>query len=309
MSNTTTMGNLVFTEGISKTNTLTLNEGIEAIGKTDSLINISKNDVNIKPQLRLIKNGLIPVFENDKNLEVSSEDLYQQLQIRKDKSSWMKAQIEKLELAENIDFRILTQKGINKLGGGLKKIYYFPIDIAKEIAIISQTKMGKVIRKYFLEVEKEYRQAHAENPLIGKSPLELLEYTVVELKKKELIIQEQAQQIETMKPVMQFVDDFFKEDVNDISFNTMAKLSKLTNPITGKYIGGRTLKDICVKQGICNPKDRTPNQLYVNKGYFKIIYTQKWFDGCLNKLATSLITPKGQRWLYNRLSNVLSSVA
>lgn len=147
------------------------------------------------------------------------------------------------------------------------------------------------------------------NTYDARDPYSIIENMYVQVQRMNVQLTNANKQIETMKPVMQFVDDFFKEDVNDVSFNTMAKLSKFTNPITGKYIGGRTLKDICVKQGICNPKDRTPNQLYVNKGYFKIIYTQKWFDGCLNKLATSLITPKGQRWLYNRLNNLLSSVA
>jgi len=208
-----------------------------------------------KPQLRVVKNGLIPVFENGKNLEVSSEDLHKGLKLKRQHANWIKDQVEKLELVEGIDYRSLNIKVKRAIGATSKTIYYFPIDIAKEIAMISLTKMGKLIRQYFINTEKEYREAHSKNPLIGKSPLELLEYSVVELKRKELIIQEQAQQIDTMKPVMKFVNDFFKEDVKDINFNTMAKLSKFINPETGRFLGGKLLKDACVEQGIVNIKD------------------------------------------------------
>lgn len=143
----------------------------------------------------------------------------------------------------------------------------------------------------------------------GRDPVQIAEGLLQLAKEQKLIISQQQKEINTMKPVINFVDDFFKEDVNDINFNTMAKLSKFINPITGRCIGGKHLKDMCISQGIINKKDRTPNQLYINKGYFRVIYSQKWFEGCFNKLATSLITPKGQRWLYNRLSIVLSGAA
>lgn len=290
-------------KGISKTDTLIKNEGI------NSKTNIRISEVNTKPQLRLVNNGLIPVFENEGNLEVSSEDLHKQLQVKTRKTQWMDEQIEFLELVEGIDFRSFSQKSEKPQGGRPKVNHYFPIDIAKEIAMISRTRMGKIIRKYFIETEKAYKEGKAYEFVNGKTPAELLQYAADEISKRDTLISQQQNQIETMKPATQMIDSFFKSDVKDINFNTMAKLSKFTNPSNNGKIGGKLLKDLCIDLKIVNKKDRMPSQLYINKGYFKVIYKHMWFEGGVQKVPTTLITPKGQKWLYRKINNMLSVAA
>lgn len=106
------------------------------------------------------------------------------------------------------------------------------------------------------------------------------------------------EEIKILEPKAQMLEDFLKPSNTDISFNTMSKLSKFITIKDGKQVGGRKLKDKCIEEGIIGKKDRLPNQLYINKGYFKVFYARA-ANGMLNPVC--LITPKGQKWLYNRM--------
>jgi phage anti-repressor protein len=94
---------------------------------------------------------------------VSARDLHKELGVKKDFSSWIKAQIKRGLFDENIDYIIvsdnkslLPQKGEQR-GGHNKIDYILTIDTAKEIAMMSGTQKGKEVRNYFIEVEKQFR--------------------------------------------------------------------------------------------------------------------------------------------------------
>lgn len=87
---------------------------------------------------------------------VNVREMYQQLDIKKDFSTWIKSQISSLGLEENIDYLMLPQKGE---GRGHNKIdYIITLDTAKHIAMASRTEKGKEVRKYFIEAEKKLNQ-------------------------------------------------------------------------------------------------------------------------------------------------------
>jgi phage anti-repressor protein len=113
-----------------------------------------------------------------KNGKVNARGLWEFLEINRDFSNWIKDQIERLDLEENIDY--------NKKGEtiGIKKNarfdYFLEIDIAKEVAMISQTSRGKQARKYFIECEKKLREVSKPKQL---STFEILEITQNEIKR------------------------------------------------------------------------------------------------------------------------------
>ena len=88
---------------------------------------------------------------------VNSRDLYQLLGIKKDFSSWIKSQINTLELEQNFDYIKLTQKGELSKTGQILTNYHITIDTAKHIAMASRTIKGKEVRKYFIEIEKSHK--------------------------------------------------------------------------------------------------------------------------------------------------------
>ena len=89
---------------------------------------------------------------------VNARDLAKNLEVKKDFSNWMKHQIESLNLEENFDYRVFTQKGENLDGGRPLKEYILTVDAAKHIAMASRTEQGKKVRRYFIEMEKYARQ-------------------------------------------------------------------------------------------------------------------------------------------------------
>lgn len=99
---------------------------------------------------------------------VNARDLHRELEVGKDFSDWMKAQIDRGGLVENEDFAVLPQKGENPKVGRPAIEYALTIDAAKHVAMLSATEAGKQIRKYFIEAEKSLR-----NPVAALTKIDL----------------------------------------------------------------------------------------------------------------------------------------
>jgi phage anti-repressor protein len=86
----------------------------------------------------------------------SARDVHTQLEVKKDFSNWIKAQIKTLDLIENVDYLTVAQKGEGGKFG--KTEYYITIDTAKHIAMASRTAKGREVRNYFISIEKDFLQ-------------------------------------------------------------------------------------------------------------------------------------------------------
>ncbi|MBE0438126.1 MAG: antA/AntB antirepressor family protein [Methylomicrobium sp.] len=83
---------------------------------------------------------------------VCARELHKKLEIGKDFSNWVKEQIERADLTQDVDFVKFAEKGEYK-----KPLtqYALTLDAAKNIAMLSQTQKGKEVRAYFIECEKK----------------------------------------------------------------------------------------------------------------------------------------------------------
>jgi len=112
---------------------------------------------------------IIPIqklqLNNEEVNSVNATELHHELNISKDFSSWIKAQIKRADLELNIDYVLLTQKGEQKKGRGghNQQQYILTIEFAKHIAMMSQSKRAKEIRDYFIGIEKKYIQTLKNN--------------------------------------------------------------------------------------------------------------------------------------------------
>ncbi len=97
------------------------------------------------------------LFGGELERAVNARDLWQALEIGKDYSSWIKYQIESLDLEENMDYIVFTKNGENPKGGRPAIEYILTLDAAKHIAMASKTVQGKKVRQYFIEVEKRVK--------------------------------------------------------------------------------------------------------------------------------------------------------
>lgn len=76
-------------------------------------------------------------------------------------SNWIKQRIEQYGFIENQEFFRFNNfvKG-DKNGYGNKSFndFYITVDMAKELCMVENNQIGKQLRKYFIEVEKRYRE-------------------------------------------------------------------------------------------------------------------------------------------------------
>ena len=94
--------------------------------------------------------------KNDRQL-VSARDLHKGLGLKKKFSAWWEQNSKDFE--EGIDFAREPESYQVQLGNGATKLmndYFLTIDTAKELCMMSKTPKGKEVRKYFIQVEKNW---------------------------------------------------------------------------------------------------------------------------------------------------------
>lgn len=106
------------------------------------------------------QNELIPISQKDDQLLVNARDLHRRLKIGKDFSTWIKDRIKEYGFHPDLDFSIVSPNLGSKFpkhGGQNKKEYFLTLDTAKELAMLERNEMGRLIRRYFIEAEKQLR--------------------------------------------------------------------------------------------------------------------------------------------------------
>lgn len=92
---------------------------------------------------------------------VNARELHAFLAVGKDFTNWIKAQVDRALLAEGRDYltEVSAQKGENPRGGRPRSEYYLTIEAAKHVAMMSGTEKGRVVRDYFIEIERRAQWA------------------------------------------------------------------------------------------------------------------------------------------------------
>ncbi|TYS67027.1 hypothetical protein FZC76_15985 [Sutcliffiella horikoshii] len=109
--------------------------------------------------LKVIVNEFFPVYESDTGARlVNARDLHTQLVVGKDFTNWIKGRIEKYGFVDKEDY-FLTVIKTGERKNVLKHEYWIRLDTAKELAMVQNNEMGRAIRKYFIEVEKRFKES------------------------------------------------------------------------------------------------------------------------------------------------------
>jgi len=107
--------------------------------------------INIAINSRQIGDELTPT--------INGRDLHRELDIGKDYTNWVKAQIKRGGFVEDSDYVVLAQKGVNLTGGRPSAEYHFTVEAGKHIGMLSGTAKGREVREYFLECERRAKGA------------------------------------------------------------------------------------------------------------------------------------------------------
>ena len=111
---------------------------------------------------------LVPVYTTDKDIKVvNARELHQVLAVKKKFADWIKSNLKNytgvrltndsaLPLNGNSEIDYITIDIPATQGKGKSIEYILTLDTAKELAMMSKCQNGRLVRKYFIEVEKTF---------------------------------------------------------------------------------------------------------------------------------------------------------
>jgi phage anti-repressor protein len=116
---------------------------------------------------------LVPVVVKNGEILVASRSLHERLQVSTPHRIWIARRIREYGFVWGVDYHETNRtnlyglKEFNEEASGLQmfrknaKNYLLSIDMAKELAMVENNEAGKMIRRYFIEVEKRSRVGFA----------------------------------------------------------------------------------------------------------------------------------------------------
>lgn len=240
---------------------------------------------------------ILPVNMEDEGCAISARDLHRALSVPIKFNDWIRNVISKSNFIENEDYVVIRY---DNSGNEIpysdtetfvrKKEYAITIDMAKHISLMDTSKRGKIVRSYFIDIEKRYRK-EIKNRLQNNTPsvsLESIEYDI----KKHLPF-DPDDKIETLKAFVRLMEEErsnrniienLRREINNrneelVIFNNYAKqsledtidLNDAAKEMTafGIKIGPRLFIDyLCeIRFLLRRPRGFTISQSAINKNY------------------------------------------
>ncbi len=111
-------------------------------------------------KIRVIENKLVPVYETDTGEKlVYGTELHAVLKVKTKYTDWVSRRFNECDAIENKDYQTcFSNLGSENHGGQNKKEHIIQLDTAKEMAMLERNDIGKQVRRYFIEIEKKYKQ-------------------------------------------------------------------------------------------------------------------------------------------------------
>jgi len=200
---------------------------------------------------------------------VSARDLHTALIAREKFADWIKRYANKF--IENQDYTIFS---VRPEKGRPSIEYAISLDMAKHIAMLSETKQGHEVRQYFIECEKELKQTKQPDFYIPTTLSEALRLAA-----------DQAEIIEKQKPAVEYVDRYVLSKTSK-SLRETAKILKIPER---QFIGYLQREKILFRQD----KSLLPYSQWHKKEYFDVKTGVK--NG--HVFHQTRVTPEGLYWL------------
>jgi len=228
-------------------------------------------------------NELLKINTTDsERITVSARDLHEALEVKTQFKDWFPRMCE-YGFEDGKDFCSFLSEST---GGRPSQDAQITVDMAKEIAMLQRTEKGKEVRKYFIQVEKEWNSPER----VMARALEIAHKTIatLELKNNE------------MKPKALFADAVASSKTS-ILIGQLAKI--LTQ--NGYQIGQNRLFEKLRSEGFLSSRKgadwNMPQQRYVEQGIFEIKESTH-IDGNGVNITTKTVkvTGKGQQYFINK---------
>lgn len=164
--------------------------------------NLRKNSFKEEELKQYVKNGdlkesdikiildyqkLLPVLQQEDGSWIDARTLHKELKVGKDFTTWIKGKISKYEFIENEDWKLTFTKTGERKNVKVNN-YSLTLDMAKELSMVENNKIGRISRKYFIAIDKAFKTRR----LWNIDRWETLEHyknyrRIINLSKKELM--------------------------------------------------------------------------------------------------------------------------
>lgn len=258
---------------------------------------------------------VVEIIEHDGKQAVNARELHEKLGNKKQFANWIQLRIEQYGFVENQDFEVFNQKVKNSNGGRSRIEYALSLDMAKELCMVENSEKGRMIRKYFIEVEKKARtqnpfaipQTYSEALLLAANQAKQIEKQQLALEQKKIendkLVADGKRKDATivrMKPKEVFTDAVAGSKGNCL----VGEVAKLITQ-NGYKIGEKQFFAWLRDNGYLGKKGERyniPNQQYMGKNPFFYIKrgVRQGNSGVLHTTSTTMLTPKGQIYFVNK---------
>ncbi|QBX18683.1 phage antirepressor KilAC domain-containing protein [Streptococcus pseudoporcinus] len=235
-------------------------------------------------------NQLINITLNENHEPVvSARDLHRGLEVKSKYNDWLKRMLD-YGFSEGTDFIAIAQKKVTAQGNQSEYVeHIFNLDSAKEIAMIQRNDKGKEVRKYFIQVEKDFN-----------SPEKIMARALLMADKK---VHKLEAQIEADRPKVLFADAV-SASKSSCLIGELAKILKQN----GINIGQNKLFQWLRANGYLISRRgeswNQPTQKSMQLGLFELKKTAiNHSDGHTTTNVTPKVTGKGQQYFINKFLN------
>lgn len=112
---------------------------------------------SLKPFIMQVQD-LIPAQHASSQFPIDPIKLHAFIESNARYRDWIKRRITKYGFQENHDYIVLRKNAQNSEGGRPEHIYRITLDMAKELAMVEGSEKGREARRYFIDVDKQYRE-------------------------------------------------------------------------------------------------------------------------------------------------------
>lgn len=242
-------------------------------------------------------NELIPINYDGEQPTVSARELHKSLEISKRFSAWFETNSQ--GFIKNEDYTsVLTGTEVQNNGGvQIRELqdYSLSVDMAKHICLMSRTEKGKLIRQYFIDLEKAWNTPEQ----IFARALKMADKTIESLKSDNAALLADNRR---MKPKEVFADAVATSKTS-ILVGELAKILKQN----GADIGQKKLFAWMREKGYLIKRKGSdynmPTQKSMEMGLFEIKETSITKpDGSTHISKTTKVTGKGQIYFTNKFA-------
>lgn len=244
---------------------------------------------------------LIPVHQEHGQFWADARTLHAALQVGRDFSNWIRSRLDETGAIEGEEFIVLDGSPVlvNGFNPKPRRDYWLSLDLAKEVAMLERSDVGKQIRRYFIQAEKQLR-AHVltlpdfTDPVVAaRAWADAQEGRMLEAQARELAEQRAAE----LEPQAQQFQALMSAD-GTYSVSEAAKILGTGEGRLFRLLRERGILMDGARSGV--EHHNVPYQQYLDAGYFQIV-TRPRPDG-KRVTYTTRVTAKGLAWLQRKMA-------